>query len=575
MNFIEQESRTKLRGGYYTDPEIARFLTRWVLEVSPQRVLEPSCGDGVFLRVLGQLGAGTVRSVTAFEIEDSEAEKSRLAAAGLPGVETQILARDFIEWGLMNINAPREFDAVLGNPPFIRYQYLKDEQQRLMQRVFEYFRLPFTKHTNLWVPFIVLALAHLRPGGRLAMVIPAELLHVLHAQSLRDFLVARCSKVLVVDPQELWFADALQGVILLMAEKKPANDDRAHGVAIASVSDRAFLDNAPGNLYRGAEFSNGDVLHGKWMRALLTRAERDLLKSLSANPSVSRFKEIAEVDVGIVTGANKFFLVTDEVVEKYGLQRWAHPMFGRSEHARGIVYDEPSHQENRRAGLPTNFLWFGNGRLEDFPPSVQEYLREGEAQGLPRRFKCGQRTPWYNVPSVSSAPVAMLKRAHDYPRLVLNRFNAYTTDTAYRIRPLGVEPEALVCSFVNSLTALTSELEGRHYGGGVLELVPSEIERLLVPLTAPPPGLLEQLDTDIRRGLAPEEILLGQDERLLGTLGLEADARATLHGAWLRLRARRQRTPHVPAPQRAAEAAFQGDSTISMKKGSRLPAGGA
>lgn len=545
MNFIEQESPTKLRGGYYTDPEIAQFLTRWVLEISPRHILEPSCGDGVFLRALARFGARDVRDITAFEIEGSEADKSRLAAAELRDVETRVLGRDFIEWGLININAAGGFDAVLGNPPFIRYQYLRDNHQRLMQRVFEYFRLPFTKHTNLWVTFIVLALAHLRPGGRLAMVVPAELLHVLHARSLRDFIVAHCSKVLVIDPQELWFTDALQGVVLLMAEKKVAADEEGRGVAIAPVSDRSFLELPPAEVYAGAEFANGDVLHGKWMRALLTGAERELLKELSALPSISRFVDVAEVDVGIVTGANKFFLVNDAVVERYGLQRWARPMFGRSEHARGVVYDEPSHLQNRRAGLPTNFLWFGEERFENFPPSVQEYLKEGEAQGLPRRFKCGQRTPWYNVPSVSSAPVAMLKRAHDYPRLVLNRFNAYTTDTAYRIRPLKAEPEALVCSFVNSLTALTSELEGRHYGGGVLELVPSEVERLLVPLASPPPGLLEQLDDGIRRGMGPEDVLLGQDERLLGALGLGANERATLHDAWLRLRARRQRSPRA------------------------------
>lgn len=49
MNFIENESPTKLRGGYYTDPEIAGFLARWVLQKGPRNILEPSCGDGVFL----------------------------------------------------------------------------------------------------------------------------------------------------------------------------------------------------------------------------------------------------------------------------------------------------------------------------------------------------------------------------------------------------------------------------------------------------------------------------------------------------------------------------------------------
>jgi hypothetical protein len=43
---------------------------------------------------------------------------------------------------------------------------------------------------------------------------------------------------------------------------------------------------------------------------------------------------------------------------------------------------------------------------------------------------------------------------------------------------------------VNSLTALTAELEGRHYGGGVLELVPSEIEKLAVVHSSVPECVL-------------------------------------------------------------------------------------
>ena len=54
MNFIEFESAQKLRGGFYTDADITEFLTQWVGVVRPQRVLEPSCGDGVFLEALSR-----------------------------------------------------------------------------------------------------------------------------------------------------------------------------------------------------------------------------------------------------------------------------------------------------------------------------------------------------------------------------------------------------------------------------------------------------------------------------------------------------------------------------------------
>ena len=75
------------------------------------------------------------------------------------------------------------------------------------------------------------------------------------------------------------------------------------------------------------------------------------------------------------------------------------------------------------------------------------------------------------------------KRSHRYPRVILNGANAYTTDTIYRGRLLpgcSRNPADLVASFHNSLTLLTAEIEGRSFGGGVLELVPSEVGRLLV-----------------------------------------------------------------------------------------------
>src|SRR5205807_19661 len=39
----------KLRGGYYTSVEIADWLCSWAIRSKSDRVLEPSCGDGVFL----------------------------------------------------------------------------------------------------------------------------------------------------------------------------------------------------------------------------------------------------------------------------------------------------------------------------------------------------------------------------------------------------------------------------------------------------------------------------------------------------------------------------------------------
>ena len=148
----------------------------------------------------------------------------------------------------------------------------------------------------------------------------------------------------------------------------------------------------------------------------------------------------------------------------------------------------------------------------------------------------------------------MLKRAHHYPRLVLNSADAYTTDTAYRIRPLGIKPEALVLGFVNSLTCLTAEMEGRHYGGGVLELVPSEIERLLVPVIKTTVTELATTDRRFRSAKNDSEFLSMQDSLVLGRIGLTKVDQETLHNAWIKLRDRRHRIPSVEYTEPSVEA---------------------
>ncbi|GIK43260.1 MAG: DNA methyltransferase [Chloroflexota bacterium] len=541
MNFKENESATKLRGGYYTDPEIASFLLRWVLQIRPQNILEPSCGDGIFFRSLSYLKTDSVKSIVGFEIDPIEAAKSRVEATNLRNVNVEIHTQDFLGWSLLQFMQPGAFDAVVGNPPFIRYQYMESNLQARSQKIFESFQLPFTMHTNAWVPFVISSIALLRPGGRLAMVVPAELLHVLHAQSLRTYLTRQCSRVLIFDPEELWFENTLQGAILLLAEKKAEPESRFLGIGIIPTRTRSFLQDDPETYFCQADYANGETVAGKWMLAFLSKREREILREATHYPDVYRFDKIADVAVGIVTGANKFFLVPNNIVKQYGLENWAHPMFGRSEHAPGVIYDEATHWKNQETGLPTNFIWFTNERIPELPQAVQDYIKFGEAQEIHKRYKCRIREPWYSVPSVYATSIGMLKRCHDFPRLILNKVEAFTTDTAYRVQSKQFNPASLVFSFVNSLTALSAELEGRHYGGGVLELVPSEVRKLIIPICDVEEEATYNLDSKIRNGIAPEALLAMQDNKILRKIGFDKNDCDDLRTAWMRLRSRRQR----------------------------------
>lgn len=536
MNFIESQTADKLRGGYYTPDDLARYLCRWIATRTPARILEPSCGDGAFFRALS--GPAADAEIIGFELHADEAAKARAAATALP--RAQVIDGDFLEWAVGQLErGEQSFDAVIGNPPFIRYQYLPEHFQRCSEAIFTLTQLKFTKHTNAWVPFVIAGLSLLRPGGRLAMVLPAEIIHVAHAQSLRGFLARQCSRLMIVDPEEIWFESTLQGAVLLLAEKKRHPDDHSDGLGILAVKGRSFLDSHPEDAFDRVARMNGKTVAGKWTQALLTNGERDTIAALSQLPGVARFADIAEVDVGIVTGANAFFLVPDEIVERYNLQRWVHPMFGRSNHCPGIVYDARQHQENAAKGNPTNFVWIPPGHPA-LSAEVLAYLRLGEQQKLHTRYKCRIRSPWYSVPSVYATEIGMLKRAHDAPRLIRNTLGAFTTDTAYRISAAKVPADRLVQGFINPLTALSAELEGRHYGGGVLELVPSEIERLLVPVPAEPDVDLPALDAAIR-AQPMTSVMAGFGTATLRQTGASPAEIDAVLAAWDRLRNRRQR----------------------------------
>jgi adenine-specific DNA methylase len=541
MKFKANQTSQKLRGGYYTPQNLADYITKWALnKENTTSILEPSCGDGVFIQALANANCSKNIILNAHELFDEEAEKAQKLCHSLGFNNYNISCGDFLAWANTKLlNNENLYDAIIGNPPFIRYQFLEKEFQKNTETVFAHLGLKFTKHTNAWVPFILASVSLLNNGGRIAMVIPAEIIHVMHAQSLRTYLANTCKKILIIDPQELWFENTLQGAVIFMAEKKNNPNEKTEGVAIERVRGFSFLEKDAEDVFQQAKAINGHTVKGKWTKALLSIKEIELIERIITHKDVHNFKDIADVDVGIVTGANNFFLVNNETVNKYKLHDYVHPMFGRSDHCKGVIYNEQQHKDNETKGLPTNFVYLDT-ELSLLPRAVQRYIKQGEDEELHTRYKCGSRSPWYKVPSVYTRKIGMLKRAHDTPRLIFNELEAYTTDTAYRINSDKFSPELLVYCFLNPLTALFAEIEGRYYGGGVLELVPSEIEKLYIPIPNDIEYDVRLLDKEVR-SLSMDDVIENQGNKILKKLGLSDEEINLLFSAWKRLRDRRQR----------------------------------
>ena len=244
MRSPSEETPEKLRGGFYTPMHIAAFLTRWAA-VGARHILEPSAGDGAFLRALSALEVPPCE-VTAVELDRIEANKAQQSLQGLSG---RILNQDYLDY-----EPDKPIDSIVGNPPFIRYQYLNAHTQLKAQALYSTLGLRFTKHTNAWVPFLIKSLSELQPGGRLAMVVPAELLNVLHAGAAREYLLRTCETVLIIDTDALLFDGTLQRTVLLAAVRRREGFKGKPSVAFEKISSTSLMSLSLTDVYESARF---------------------------------------------------------------------------------------------------------------------------------------------------------------------------------------------------------------------------------------------------------------------------------------------------------------------------------
>jgi hypothetical protein len=485
------------------------------------RLLEPAAGDGAFISgVLDRWpGDPAVEDVTAVELVETEAARCRRRLGRHAG---RVVTASILPWALAS---DEFFDAAIGNPPFVRFQFVSQSDRHAAAELAKRLEVSIKGVANLWIPVVLAAVSRLRRGGAFAFVVPTECITGAAAGRMREWLL-RSSSALRLDlfpPGS--FPDVLQEVAVLSGVAAPParpvlTISQHHHAAAAQTW---TVEPSPS--------------HRSWTPFLLESVQRAALADISARPAVHPLGDLIRFEVSIVTGANDFFSVDEQTLEQWQLSDWREPLLARIRHAPGLRFSKNEHARLSSAGGPAWLLNFSADHEDPVDSALPSaYIAAGETRGLHRRFKCRIREPWYRVPNFQRGDLLLSKRSHLFPRVVVNEAAAFTTDTIYRGRvlPGGPKPRSLASCFHNSLTAVTAELEGRTFGGGVLELVPSEVGRLLIPTYDGANAWLSRLDR-ISRSATSDELVEATDLALVkaGLFSREdmevlASARSTL-----------------------------------------------
>lgn len=543
-NTISNDMDTqKLRGGYYTPPVIANFISTWAIQSKDATILEPSCGDGNFVEagITRLLNLGLKREklyghIKGVELIFEEAQKAikRTATFGLNS--NTIINNDF--FGYISKRLDVKYDAVIGNPPFIRYQNFPENHRSLAIKMMKDLGFKPNKLTNIWVPFLVISASLLKENGRLGMVIPAELFQVNYASETRIFLSKYFERITIITFKKLVFDGIQQEVILLLCEKKVT---KTKGIRVLQLNDLEDLSTVDFDEVSKSEVQHIEHNSEKWTKYFLNKEEVDLLRKVKHSGLIPKADILLEVDVGIVTGRNQFFMLKKSEVLEWGLKKHTHNVVSKSNHLDGIIFTDTDFKSNSKADVPNHLFLPPNKAFSELPEVCMKYIKFGESKGFHTGYKCRIRKRWYITPSLWNPDGFALRQVNGFPKLVINQVDASSTDTIHRVRFISdkFSPQSIVVCFLNSLTFAFSEITGRSYGGGVMTFEPTEIEELLIPVVENHGIDITEIDR-LMRGNEIDEILDIVDQAvLINGYGFTKKETTRFRNIWKKMSARR------------------------------------
>jgi tRNA1(Val) A37 N6-methylase TrmN6 len=559
----------KARGAFFTPRPIAEYLADWAVEGDPSAtVLDPTCGEAVFIEAAGLnlagLGASPERmreQIFGVDLHEESVIESRrlLRARGLDG---RFYRGDFFSELLPDrIGARLPYvDAVIGNPPFVRYQrHIGAERKRAQLSALEQ-GVRLSGLASSWAALLVHACGFLKPEGRLAMVLPAELLSTGYAEPVRAWLKRRFRAVHLVMFEDLQFADATEKVILVLARGK--GGCRAFSLVPVQTADdlRDIRFGGPMHLNVAAPDQ------GKWTDLLLPVEHRQVFDRVVDEHFV-RLDAYGAPTLGTVTGNNDYFCISEPTRQEYRiserhLRRVSPP---GTKHLKGSSFTARDWETLRDAGEP---VWLlvpcdetRGGISARADEGLRRYLQEGLEAEVHLGYKCRVRSVWYRPPMTPIPDLFFTYMSHRYPRLVSNQAGAAFVNSMHGVRLRDGLPReaksALPLLVLNAATMLGAEIHGRSYGGGILKMEPREAAMLPVPA---PEALVEawgrlksdrpKLERQLQQGLWTGVAKRVDEALLVGACGVSARDVAELHTAVTELRRSRmgQETPADGAP---------------------------
>lgn len=488
----------KQTGSFYTPLPIVEYMTKWSVK-DGITVLEPSAGDGRFVSAL--LSAADDIDITAVEINP--------LACTLIEPGATIVNKDFYDF--YEENNP-SYDLVIGNPPYIKQQLLSKKNRDQQSKILTNNNLKDSQQVNAWMSFTVAAIELLKPGGKLSFVLPSDIFQVSYAKGLREMIFKEFSEVNLISFNNLVFPDIQQSVVLLMAIKRNKEKQTyIRNINIDSLDELPELDEIPKEEFT---YTNSS----KWRKYSLSSKALEFYND-SFKSKTQLFNNLAQAEVGVTTGSNKIFIVKEKTVKEYNLEDYAIPVITTDKY----------------------LLDFNND--DELTEGALEYISQFEKSGENDRYKLNIRKTWYKVPSIWIPEMFISRRIGKELKVIKNDISAISSDSFLRVKlEDSTDIDELVVLLYTSYSQLSMELEGRVFGGGLLELLPGDMSNIRLPNVIKEfnsKEILGEINNKLSKSQDIYQVVKWLDNKLKNNLEFSDEEQELSYNTWIKLNKKR------------------------------------
>lgn len=459
------EDRRRM-GAFLTPPEIVRPMVRWVLNQQPARVVDPGAGSGRFAAEV--LRSGRDVQIVAVDLDPVASLLCRAHLAQLGG-QVRVLNADYTR---LRLDPVRGRTAFVGNPPYVRHHDLKPRLKRWALEASRRLGHKCSGLAGLHVYFFLATALQAAPGDVGCFITSSEWTDVRYGEFLRWLLLERLGleSLHLLEPEATAFSDAMTTAVITCFRVGPAPPE----IRVRTVGNTAkFADlatngrNEPAARFRGTRW--GPIIKAP-------RPPSAEAHSSVAQVPATTLGALATVHRGVATGANAFFTMLPQQADRLGIREYTVPCITRASEiiaSDGVV----TSAERVLLVVPKGL------RLEDMPRPLLEYLKYGEVLGVPQKYLCRHRSPWWYVGEPKRPPVVMTYMARRPPVFARNPRGLALLNIAHGIyprEPWGEDELDALVSYLNGQNGHYPRA-GRTYHGGLVKFEPSEVEALAIP----------------------------------------------------------------------------------------------